>query len=245
MNNLAVIESVLIRGDLSQLNQEQKLQYYNKVCESVGLNQLTKPFEYLKLNGKEVLYATKGATEQLRNIHKISIRITSREKIDDVYIVTAEAEGKDGRCDSSTGAVSVSGLKGDNLANAFMKAETKAKRRVTLSICGLNMLDELEVETIPAIKEVTKVTIVDSPNVSPQTMSVLSSAEPVHEQIQNPAYVIKFGKFKGQVISSIEFSELVSYANWIENAAKEAGKPMKADAQEFIQQVQMLMGNIK
>ncbi len=30
-----------------------------------------------------------------------------------------------------------------------MKAETKSKRRVTLSLCGLGMLDESEVETIP------------------------------------------------------------------------------------------------
>ena len=30
-----------------------------------------------------------------------------------------------------------------------MKSETKAKRRVTLSLCGLAVLDELEVETIP------------------------------------------------------------------------------------------------
>jgi len=29
-----------------------------------------------------------------------------------------------------------------------MKAETKAKRRVTLSICGLGLLDETEVETV-------------------------------------------------------------------------------------------------
>src|SRR5690606_24912460 len=35
------------------------------------------------------------------------------------------------------------------LANAYMKAETKAKRRVTLSICGLGWLDETETETIP------------------------------------------------------------------------------------------------
>jgi hypothetical protein len=35
------------------------------------------------------------------------------------------------------------------MANALMKAETKAKRRVTLSICGLGMLDESEVESIP------------------------------------------------------------------------------------------------
>ena len=33
-----------------------------------------------------------------------------------------------------------------------MKAETKAKRRVTLSICGLGMLDETEVETIPGAR---------------------------------------------------------------------------------------------
>ena len=31
----------------------------------------------------------------------------------------------------------------------MMKAETKGKRRVTLSICGLGMLDETEVGSIP------------------------------------------------------------------------------------------------
>ena len=35
-----------------------------------------------------------------------------------------------------------------------MKAVTKAKRRVTLSICGLGMLDETEVESIPGAKAV-------------------------------------------------------------------------------------------
>ena len=39
-------------------------------------------------------------------------------------------------------------LKGDALANALMKAETKAKRRVTLSIAGLGWLDETELDTI-------------------------------------------------------------------------------------------------
>jgi hypothetical protein len=38
---------------------------------------------------------------------------------------------------------------GEALEIAFLKAETKSKRRVTLSICGLGMLDETEVETIP------------------------------------------------------------------------------------------------
>jgi hypothetical protein len=54
----------------------------------------------------------------------------------------------DGRIDEATGAVTISGLKGEALANAMMKAETKAKRRVTLSMSGLNMLDESEVKDI-------------------------------------------------------------------------------------------------
>jgi hypothetical protein len=147
--NMGAIENVLMRGDLSGLNEVQRLQYYKQVCETVGLNTLTKPFEYIQLNGKLVLYATKGCGEQLRSRHKISIKIVCREKIEDVYVVTAEAHNPDGRVDSSTGAVSIGNAKGENLANAMMKAETKAKRRVTLSICGLNMLDEIEVESIP------------------------------------------------------------------------------------------------
>jgi hypothetical protein len=54
-----------------------------------------------------------------------------------------------GRTDESTGAVPIKGVHGEALANAFLKAETKAKRRVTLSICGLGLLDETELETIP------------------------------------------------------------------------------------------------
>jgi hypothetical protein len=48
----------------------------------------------------------------------------------------------------------IKGLQGDALANALMKAETKSKRRVTLSICGLGMLDETEMETIPSAVQV-------------------------------------------------------------------------------------------
>ena len=45
--------------------------------------------------------------------------------------------------------MNIAKLTGDALANALMKAETKAKRRATLSLCGLGFLDETEIETIP------------------------------------------------------------------------------------------------
>lgn len=145
-----VLASLITRGDISGLGAEQKAAYYTQLCTRVGLDPATAPFQPLKLNGKEILYATKGAAEQLRNLHKISVTIVDRQRLEDVYFVTARASTPDGRSDESQGAVSIAGLKGEQLANAIMKAETKAKRRVTLSIVGLGMLDESELDTIPS-----------------------------------------------------------------------------------------------
>lgn len=144
-----VVEQVLLGGDLSKLSSEQRLSYYQRTCESLGLNPLTKPFDYLTLNGKTILYARKDATEQLRNSRHISVTIKAREVVEGCYVVTAQARDGKGREDESIGAVPIEGLKGEARSNAMMKAETKAKRRVTLSICGLGMLDEIEVDSIP------------------------------------------------------------------------------------------------
>ena len=143
-----LMEKVIIGGDLSKLQPAERLNYYADVCRSVGLNPLTKPFEYITLNGKLTLYAKRDCTDQLRAIHSVSCQITSRELVGDIYVVTARAKDRRGREDESTGAVNLKGKGGDDLANAYMKAETKAKRRVTLSICGLGLLDESEVADI-------------------------------------------------------------------------------------------------
>lgn len=142
----AVLDQVITQGNLSALSPADRVRYYTQVCESIGLNPLTKPFDYINLNGKLTLYAKRDATDQLRKIHRVSVAIVSRESRDGVYVVVAKATLPDGRSDESLGAVNTGSLKGDALANAVMKAETKAKRRVTLSICGLGWLDETEVD---------------------------------------------------------------------------------------------------
>lgn len=147
--SMEAMENVLVNGDLSRLSPADRLAYYRNVCTSIGLNPLTKPFDYLKLSGRLTLYARKDATDQLRRIHGISIISTDAERVDDVYVVTAVARTAEGRTDTDIGAVPLANLKGEALANAMMKAHTKAKRRVTLSISGLGMLDESEVESIP------------------------------------------------------------------------------------------------
>jgi hypothetical protein len=149
-----VIAKVLLGGDLAQLTSQQKISYYRSVCDSLGLNPLTQPFEYLRLSGREVLYAKRNCTDQLRHAHRISVTITAREIVEDCYVVTARAAFPDGRHDESIGAVPIAGLKGESRSNAMMKAETKAKRRVTLSLVGLSTLDESEVDSIPGAQPV-------------------------------------------------------------------------------------------
>ena len=150
-----LMEQVVIQGDLSKLTAKQRVEYYGSLCRSLGLNPLTKPFDYITLNGRLVLYAKKDCTDQIRANRHISIAIVARELVEGVYVVTAKGTDRDGRADESIGAVAIDTLKGDARANALMKAETKAKRRVTLSLGGLGWLDETELETIPDAAAVT------------------------------------------------------------------------------------------
>jgi hypothetical protein len=211
-NKEQALAKVILEGDLSKLKPEEKVLYYKQVCNSVGLNPLTQPLAFIKFQGKEVLYAGKNCTEQLRDINGISLKITSRDKIDDLYIVTAEATNKHGRHDSSTGAVNLKGLSGADMANAVMKAETKAKRRVTLSISGLGFLDESETDSIPGAQKL---------NVDMETGEILDGELVKQEALQglsktqyiDPAQVITINKLVYDAkLDEKEFLESVGVA---------------------------------
>lgn len=144
----SIMEGLVLKGDLATLSPGERLEYYARVCESLGLNPLTQPFGYIELDGKLTLYARREATEQLRKLHGVSCLIKSQERHDDVYIVTVETTDSAGRRDFATGVVDIKNRSGKDLANAMMRAETKAKRRATLSIVGLGMLDDAERDTL-------------------------------------------------------------------------------------------------
>jgi hypothetical protein len=148
------MEAVVIGGDLSKLTPEQRVQYYQSVCKSIGINPLTRPFNYITLNGKLTLYATKDAADQLRNLHGVSIDDVDITSDAENIIVKVKGHDDKNRSDVEIGVVSTKDMQG-NLANVKMKAVTKAKRRLTLSLCGLGWLDETEVETIKDAQPVT------------------------------------------------------------------------------------------
>lgn len=226
-----LMEQVIIKGDLRALTPQERVRYYREICESTGLNWRTKPMEYIELNGRLTLYWRKEATDQLRKIHGVSLIIAAREKIGEVYVVTARAKDATGRTDESTGAVALGKAYGDNLANAYMKAETKAKRRVTLSIVGLGMLDESEVETIEGSKKVTvdlETGEFETSSVArviegrPETPESETHSEPEIKRIADHSlldlqnFAIKCGKYFNKTLGSVPIEKLKEDVQWWE-----------------------------
>ncbi len=148
-----ILEQLIATGDLSKLTPSQRNQYYCYRCKLLGLDPATKPFGYIVFpQGGMKLYAERECTEQLRRMHSVSIASIDQVEIPGCVAFRAKAVTLDGRSDTSIGAVPTEGKKGLELANAVMKAETKAKRRVTLSLMGLGLTDESEVDSIKGAK---------------------------------------------------------------------------------------------
>ncbi len=169
-NNAEIISSLIINGDISRLTPLQKVNYYRQVCDKLGLDPLSQPFRILKLNGREIMYCDRGGAQQLNKLHKVSHEIRTRETVSGCYVVTAQASTPDGRKTESLGAVPIYNMRGEQLCNAMMKAETKAKRRATLDLLGLGILDETEIAPPDPLKgevEGYAIQLPDSNNIPP------------------------------------------------------------------------------
>ncbi len=155
-------------GDLSQMPEEVRYNYYLALCKTTGLNPATRPFRFIELYNPKLrrnaltLYMTRDGAEQLRALHGVDVVDVEQSVIDlgatRLIRVQVAVQTPDGRRDCAVGLVPLAGLRrkkggvleqfdltddktaAEELANAIMKAETKAKRRATLSICGLGWL---------------------------------------------------------------------------------------------------------
>lgn len=232
-SNHDAVESALVRNDISKLSVQERISYYNNLCESVGLNPLTKPFSFLSLQGREVVYATKDCTEQLRKIHGVSTQIISQGVVGDSFEVHIKAQDRTGRTDEDFASIPLGSLKGEGLSNLKMKCVTKAKRRVTLSICGLGILDESELETIA--QSLKKPAESNPQIISPladripkqieQAQVALASDEFSDEQTSDLGnYVIKVGKkHYDKKLSEMDIFELNGYVKWVKDEAEKKG----------------------
>jgi len=137
--------------DLSRLSRSKQNQIYIEACERLGLNPLSFPLDLIKSRNGSTLMINEIGASQLRAKHGISITVKShellpyQETITDpetraektvtryLAIVTVTATCGD-RVEEATGAVEAFGAM--MRSNALKKAETQARRRATLAMCG-------------------------------------------------------------------------------------------------------------
>lgn len=244
-NHLSAVESALAMNDLSKLSTEQRISYYNAVCESVGLNPLTQPFAYITLDGRLTLYARKECSEQLRKLNAVSTQIIEKNESADFYEVHVRAGDKSGRFEEDFASVYLydkynKKLTGNALANAKMKCVTKAKRRVTLAISGLGVLDESELETISpnSIEKAINPQIKNPFKQDDETIAM--DIKPVEIDFSNKdlgSYIVTFGKkLSGKQLKDINLDELRNYIyEYLEKGAAKNNKPLTGAALELFE----------
>jgi hypothetical protein len=146
------IEKAVIRNDLQSLTEIERIQYNFAACRSLGLNPLTRPFDYIIQDGKMSLYLNTVGVAQLRAIYGISVKVKDRSKDDEFIYCTAIAWDNSGRSEEATAVLSLCDkynkpLIGQAKANLIMKCETKAKRRATLALRGIPWGDSGEIKS--------------------------------------------------------------------------------------------------
>lgn len=152
----AAIEKVILKGDLRSLTEIERVQYNFALCQSLGLNPVTRPVDYIESDGKLQPYVNSVGIAQLRARYSISIQIVRCQKDEEFVYTTARATDRSGRSEEATAVVPLCDrygkpLSGTAKANAIMKAETKSKRRATLALCGIPWGDSGNIQSSQSI----------------------------------------------------------------------------------------------
>jgi len=163
------------KNDIAFMTEPQRAEYYLLLCKHLGLNPLTMPIQYIAFQGRLVAYVTKGATDQLAARGKLSRVVLEGPDVREIdgsrfAYCKVRISTPDGREETSV-AFLPAGRIDENL---LMKCESKAKRRGTLSILGLGMVDESDADTMLGAEPVA-------------APAAISSAAVAEKKFANPA----------------------------------------------------------
>jgi hypothetical protein len=203
---------VLGTGDLAKLSDKQRVGHYLDVCQSLGLNPRTRPFDWIEFYDpqtkakKLALYPNRSCAEQLRRQHQISVKVTRREMVGELFVVEVEGRTPNGRTGTASKYVPVTytdrdgkttRLSGNQLANAYMKAETGAFRRLTFSMVGM--------ASPPDVEELSRARVV----VVDGTGRVLEAPSPEQKMLaENPAAARVIGEPTFETVGNAEAAPL-------------------------------------
>lgn len=150
-----IAQRALMRGDLRGLDKDQIASVVATMTERMGVSPALAPIDIIPTReGKLVLYINARGAAELRKRHGISIDSLEPIKTDpDVVVLRCVVSDPDGKRDSAIGACEYDPARPGTIARAWMVAETRAKRRATMSAVGIFLeaeSDEVEAPEDPA-----------------------------------------------------------------------------------------------
>lgn len=179
------MEGIVVTGELIHLTQEERVKFYLQMCHSMGVDYRQRPlqyFEQIDRNGRRnlILYALRNCATQLSATRGLIVGVEDQNPslANGVSIFKATVSGGT-RSDQAVGAVSVDGLKGKELADAIMAAQTKAKRRGILDFTGSALPDESEIEGMHG--SVVELSVTELSNYAPPPAAPEASNAPASE----------------------------------------------------------------
>lgn len=134
------IQAIIVRdgGKCDALNDVQRVGYLNFLCAKACVDPTLRPFDLIPTKNGLRPYANKDCAALIRDGRGVSVTELKMQVVNNICIATASGRDRTGRVDTEIGACPM----GEEPHNNMMKAVTKAKRRLTLSLCRLGSLVE-------------------------------------------------------------------------------------------------------
>lgn len=151
--------ALLLHGDYGKLSPAQRNVLLLELCRAHGLDPLTKPFMYIAVDGRKILYASRSAADGIaknKGLSEVGHEFVETPNGTILIVKVAdpawlESDGKRGRMKEGFSAIP-SNLSGSAWVNAVKKAHTQANRRAILALEAPGFMDESEIGDIPGAK---------------------------------------------------------------------------------------------
>jgi hypothetical protein len=144
-------ELALMRGNLQGLTKGQIADVVAMLADKMGVDPSLAPIDVIPTReGKLVPYINARGAAQLRRMH--NLEVIAMELVKErpgLVVLRCTLRRGDGSTDMAIGAAEYREDRPQDEANAWMRAETKAKRRATMSAVGIFLegpSDEVEGE---------------------------------------------------------------------------------------------------
>ena len=217
------IADFLITGNLASFSKEKQIELMVNICKEVGVSPVLRPLQLINFQGKSIWYLSASGAEAIASKLGIVIETIEEKELLDKGVAMIKVKGTlpSGRTDTATAYLSIGStnlkgetttLKGEAYANAMMKLESKARRRLIVRLAGLKdeyVPEENEVETKELVAEALPEKNEKLEKL--KKVKVIETNKPIIEPIVTPVDNIKIENIPNGIKTTYQTSSTIEH----------------------------------